>query len=283
MKTNSFCRSPFARNRIIALIMAIVFLAGWVYPAGAAPPAQTPEEGQAVFQQKCAACHTIGGGALVGPDLQGVTTQRDRDWLISWITVPDQMLSDGDSIATQLLAEYNNLPMPNLAVTTAEAEALLAYLENSGEGGAAEPAAPALNGNPTRGQALFLGRIALENGGPACISCHSAGQVGTLGGGTLGPNLTQVYERFGEAGLAASLKGLPFPSMQGIFAERPLTEDEVADLHAFFIQTNQTTAPQVMGSGFVLIGLIGSIILVALGHFIWRKRQTGVRKPLVGR
>ena len=35
---------------------------------------QTADQGQQIFQLKCTSCHTIGGGKLVGPDLQG----RDR-------------------------------------------------------------------------------------------------------------------------------------------------------------------------------------------------------------
>lgn len=31
---------------------------------------QSAEEGEQIFKQKCAGCHTIGGGRLVGPDLK---------------------------------------------------------------------------------------------------------------------------------------------------------------------------------------------------------------------
>src|SRR3989338_9184569 len=47
-------------------------------------------------------------------------------------------------------------------------------------------------GDYATGNALFTGEKRFTNGGPPCISCHSAG-VGALGGGILGPNLTQVY------------------------------------------------------------------------------------------
>ncbi len=46
---------------------------------------QPAEEGETIFQAQCAACHTIGGGPLVGPDLLGVTERRENDWLIRWI------------------------------------------------------------------------------------------------------------------------------------------------------------------------------------------------------
>jgi mono/diheme cytochrome c family protein len=99
-------------------------------PRPASPQfAQSAEEGQTLFQQQCTACHTIGGGKLVGPDLLGVTQRRDREWLRQWILVPDKMLAEGDPIATQLLQEYNNVPMPDLGLTDQQGEAIIAYLK----------------------------------------------------------------------------------------------------------------------------------------------------------
>lgn len=43
-------------------------------------------EGQALFQEKCVACHTIGQGDRVGPDLAGVTARRSHAWLEAWIS-----------------------------------------------------------------------------------------------------------------------------------------------------------------------------------------------------
>ena len=145
------------------------------------------------------------------------------------------------------------------------------------------PALP--TGDMARGQALFLGQQTLENGGTSCISCHSVGAHGTLGGGTLGPDLTRVAMTYGEDGLAASLVGLPFPTMQGIFNEHPLTKQEAADLHAFLVDQDMNGAPvagTAAGAGFVIIGLVGSAVLMAISHLTWRKRQhTGIRQSLV--
>ena len=48
------------------------------------------------------------------------------------------------------------------------------------------------SGNDEAGKKLFTGETSFANGGPACMSCHNAG-VGTLGGGSLGPDLTKVW------------------------------------------------------------------------------------------
>jgi cytochrome c2 len=58
-------------------------------PAMEAAPVQAPtgevdaalaSEGETAFQQKgCVGCHTVGGGKLTGPDLQGVTDRREYE------------------------------------------------------------------------------------------------------------------------------------------------------------------------------------------------------------
>lgn len=236
--------------------------------------------GQAIFEEKCVICHTIGAGVLVGPDLEGVTERRDRAWLARWIAEPDKMLAEGDPIATQLLQEFNNVPMINSQLSPTQVEDVLAYLENPG-GPVSVTAVVLPEGDPARGEALFIGATTLANGAPPCISCHSTTGVGPLGGGTLGPDLTNVHARYGEAGLPTTLQSLPFPTMQGVFGARPLTDNEVADLFAYFTQTNQATA-QAINYTFVIIGLLGFFILMLLSQLFWRKRLKAVRKPLLG-
>lgn len=90
-------------------------------------------------------------------------------------------------------------------------------------------------GDSVRGEALFRGTTELHNGAPACITCHRTAGIGPLGPG---PNLTEVHERFGEDGLLQALQYLIFPSMKGMFSNRPLTDSEIADLNAYFAQTN---------------------------------------------
>ncbi len=239
-------------------------------------------EGQAIFQLYCIACHSIGAGIVVGPDLEGVTTRRDKDWLARWIAEPDKMLADGDPIATELFQEFNNIPMTNLGLSTADVEALIAYLDNPGGLVASSPTAETLPpGDSARGEAVFIGATGLQNGAPACISCHSTADVGLFGGGTLGPDLTNVQERYGEAGLPQTLQNLPFPTMRGVFGEKPLTDNEVADLNAYFAQANQSSA-QALNYIFVMLGLAGFGILMLISQLIWRKRLKEVRKPLLG-
>src|SRR5512139_284511 len=117
------------RNGVVGLLLATLLAALCAGLASAAPPSQSAADGEAIFQAQCAACHTIGGGVLVGPDLKGITQQRDPAWLARWIAQPDKLVAEGDPIATSLLKQFNNLQMPNLGLSQAQVAALIAYLE----------------------------------------------------------------------------------------------------------------------------------------------------------
>lgn len=251
--------------------------------------ASSSEQGKELFSQSCAACHSIGQGDRVGPDLEGVVEARDRAWLVRWLMEPDKVLAEGDATANELLQKYNNIPMPNLGLTQAKAESLIAYLksleestEASGEAAEPSPDETALpKGDASLGQRLFTGSLPFQRGGPSCMSCHSIAGNGALGGGTLGPDLTKVHNRYGDVGLVAVLQSLPFPTMQGVFGNKPLSDEEVANLYAYFLRTDEI-APQPVSFNFVWAGLAMFGVLSLLGHWIWRKRLDGVRKPLLG-
>ena len=57
----------------------------------------------------CAACHTIGKGKLIGPDLKGVTERHERDWLYSFIRSSQTMIKNGDEVAVKLFEENNKI------------------------------------------------------------------------------------------------------------------------------------------------------------------------------
>jgi protein SCO1 len=81
-----------------------------------------------LFRTRCQSCHTVGEGDRLGPDLTGVTRARPHAWLSRWIREPDRMIAERDPTALALLARYRDLPMPNLGLNEAEAEAIIQYL-----------------------------------------------------------------------------------------------------------------------------------------------------------
>lgn len=85
--------------------------------------------GEFLFQSRCAACHTIGGGDRLGPDLNGVTARRDRRWLSRYVAEPDKVRAEGDAVALRLFKQYNQIRMPNLGLGGGDVAALLEYLD----------------------------------------------------------------------------------------------------------------------------------------------------------
>ena len=130
-------RSPFENPYVLADQLGN-WLPGWTAPTKGDDYANAPElrsipRGEQLFRTRCATCHTVTGdeieGAL-GPDLLGVTKQREINWLLNWLRAPDQMLEAGDPIATALYKKYNNLAMPNMRLNKQEALDLIEYMDD---------------------------------------------------------------------------------------------------------------------------------------------------------
>jgi nitrite reductase (NO-forming) len=95
-------------------------------PATSTPTDPEAVQGKLAFESKCLACHSVGGGRKLGPDLAGVTRRRSDSWLARWLKEPEKMLQ-ADADAKKMLKEYNNLPMPNQNLPEAE---IRQYLKN---------------------------------------------------------------------------------------------------------------------------------------------------------
>jgi len=116
-------------KRVLLLLAALVCLA---HPSWAQQPSFTVDKkladaGKKLFTSKgCVACHTIGKGKLVGPDLKGVVGRRGVDWIERWLHDPPGMIAS-DSVAKALRKEYP-IEMPNLQLTAEEIRGLVNYL-----------------------------------------------------------------------------------------------------------------------------------------------------------
>lgn len=125
-------RSSAAKRLLLvvsATAVALTLLVGpFALPLAQPSPSPQQQEGRKLFELNCTACHTIGEGVRVGPDLKGVTERRDRAWLKRFILEPDRVLREGDPIARAMLQEFG-IPMPNLGLEEQQAEAVIAYLQ----------------------------------------------------------------------------------------------------------------------------------------------------------
>lgn len=247
--------------------------------------------GSTLFQQKCAACHTIGQGDRVGPDLKGVTELRSDEWLKTWLKDPAAMIASGDPAAKEISEKYP-MTMPNLGLSDQQIDDLIAYMGQDGAAGAqssaagasesaaAAPAEAEPKGSAEQGARLFSGDVSLQNGGAACSACHTVANMGGLGGGSMGPDLTTTHNRLGDAMISWPEAMLP---MTPIFTAKPLTDSEKTDLLAFFKKKAAGADQSASGPVGLLLGLsiIGVIVFAAFASLVWRRRIIAVREPMV--
>lgn len=95
-------------------------------PATSTPSDPAAIQGKLDFESKCLACHSIGRGKKLGPDLLGVTKRRTDAWLTKWMKAPEKML-ETDADAKAMLKEYNGVPMPNQNLADKEIDQYLKY------------------------------------------------------------------------------------------------------------------------------------------------------------
>jgi len=236
------------------------------------------QDGKTLFKS-CTACHTIGGGKLVGPDLAGVQDRRPEDEIVKFVQNP---------------ADFDVMMMPAQNLSDAEVKSILAYIisESPSEEEASEevaevieePADPALDPanasaeDIAMGMKLFTGEEGLENGGASCLSCHNVQHDAVLPGGFLAKDLTLVYERMGSAGISGILSSPPFPAMNASYKDKALTEKEIFQLSAFFSDaaTNNIYQHKRNNNSLLIYGGGGAFVLIIIIIFVLfleRKRK----------
>jgi nitrite reductase (NO-forming) len=96
-------------------------------PATPVPSDPSAVKGKLSFESKCLACHSIGGGDKLGPDLYGISKRRTDAWLAKWLKSPEQMLAS-DADAKAMFDKYK-VPMPNQNLTDEEIREYVIYFK----------------------------------------------------------------------------------------------------------------------------------------------------------
>jgi len=235
-------------HRLTRLALLLIVFAGLV-PARAVDvetaEAKFPAEAATIFNRRCIACHTYGKGVKVGPDLKGVTERRKRDWLLKFIYASSSVIKSGDPVATRLFAEFKQQRMPDWAdLSPKQITDILDYLAVGGpdikpaDEKNAETATPA---EIERGRQLFYGQRRFQYAAEACITCHTVQGAGWHGG-TLGPDLTDVYARYQDQALTAFLRR-PCFQRNASSAAQYLTVQELFAIKSFVRQAALNQPP----------------------------------------
>ena len=274
-------------RQLFAAVAVTIAISGSLY-------AQSLQEGQALFGSKCYSCHNIGSGDKQGPDLKGATTRRTKQWLNDFINGPAAMNAKGDADANQLFKKFSPTVMPDQALTPAQIDSILLLIDDlTKKNEIFVPAGAKLSraivpGDVDKGWWLFMGRTKLQNGGAACISCHSIKGVGMFGGGTLGPDLTGVSLKYRDPELIAILQNPAFPTMATQFGTHGLSSEEIVQLFALFQNAKQVNPMPATQAGittldpkFFVVSVAAMLLVLALMNLGWRKRSRGVREELV--
>ena len=231
--------------------------------AAAATGVPTADTGAQAFTKSCAGCHTIGAGALSGPDLKA-TASWPRQNLFDAVK---RMEKNVGPMSDDLVNGLTDFLLSPDAADRLKAEQQRVALAQAAK---LDPASAAT------GERLFHGVQPFSNGGLACAACHQAGSAG----GNLAISLEDAFSRLGEAPLLSTCENPGFPLMRAAYANRPLIKQEAVHLVKYLESVSQKTTP---AKTFPLhgIGMAGALVLFAgLGH-LQRGRLLGVRARLV--
>jgi cbb3-type cytochrome c oxidase subunit III len=158
-------------KKALVLIGAAFLLAG-CGTGGMASGHGDQQNGQKLFQAKCAGCHTLAAAnahGTVGPNLDDAFG-ADKKQGFKESTIQNVVL---------VQIRQPSLPMPKNLVKGQDAQDVAAYVANvAGTGNANAPSPSSLG---TDGKKIFQ---------TECASCHTLKDAGTSG--TVGPNLDQL-------------------------------------------------------------------------------------------
>ena len=221
------------------------------FAALAEAPEAEPAEGDAAaeaFLTRCSGCHTLGGGAMKGPDLLPAT-QWEKPVLTAGVKRMEKQV--GPLTPEQIDSLVGLLKDVDVKKRlAAERQRSIAQM-------AASLDAP----NPKEGQALFFGRQAFSNGGLPCAACHRAGAQG----GTLGPDLTTLKDKMPRLAMMSAFEKANFNVMRAAYADHPVTKQEALHLAGWFEALEAPSETPEQDAAWIVPAGVGLAFLLLLG------------------
>jgi len=236
------------------------------------------QDGASIFKEKCAGCHTIGGGDLVGPDLARTSSWPDAELQESIKRMEASAGPLSDAEVNSLISYLKNAKSNN-ATSKKDAKAKDSKsLDNHSIQPGPQSEIPKPENEPAsaaRGKRLFYGDEAFKNGGLSCIACHSIDHSG----GNMAPDLTGVADKMPAAALVSACENTPFKVMKAAYKDHAILHQEALDLQAYLAtlkEPHEKTEKLPFG---IYAGSFAAIAL-ALIAFGYRGRNTSVRSKL---
>jgi hypothetical protein len=243
--------------------------------------------GEEIFKNVCSACHTIGMGRKVGPDLSGVYNLRKNEWLIRFIQSSQKFIKSGDTAAIAIFNEYNRIPMPDNQLSDEQILSLIEYIKNSDSKPSVAEVKPEVPADTLvarentetiiLGNALYYGYSRFANGASPRFSCHHLRDQSIMGGGKLALDLTGSYAKLGAVGIQAILTSPPFPAMKTAMIRHELTENEIQALTSLLRSVGDrkytSDIPLEGGLFFFIIAFVGALILTVHLYVFYDNRK----------
>lgn len=219
----------------------------------------------ALFNEKCAGCHTIGGGNLVGPDLAPAAKWGSID-LSKEIKRMEKSVGPLSTEEVDSLVEYLRKPTGQKDTPQHQPVAVTP---------AADTAQEAEIGSASKGGRLFCGKDALTNGGTSCIACHRVDDAG----GTMAPELTSIADKLSEPAMVSAFEHMPYKVMKTAYQGHAITHKEALDLAAYFSSLknphDKLAEPPVSMIGLGIAAF--AFVVIAFGY---RGRNKSVRAKI---
>lgn len=214
-----------------------------------------------LFGAKCSGCHTVGKGKLVGPDLNDVNNWPVDDLKAAVVRMQNMAGPLTDSEVKSLVTFLKNKDASELIKKSEE--------HKMAEAATAAPASEIV------GKELFIGSKSFTNGGPSCISCHRA--EGT--GGTMGPDLTDAFTKFGENALVSACEQTNFKVMKAAYKDHPVTRQEALHLTRYF-GSIKGAKKDTVDPPINVIGYGGAAVFLLGLTFMYKRRKGSARDQL---
>lgn len=279
-------------------ILALIIFLGQTGLGLAAEKTMVKEDGEALFNTYCIACHLTTDEHLIGPGLKGVEDRYSREWIQKWVKDSQSLIESGDAEAISVFEQYNEVLMPAQDVNNDQLDAIINYVitSNGGvanfgvaggasdegeeveeEGAVMEESTESANdGNAENGEKVFKSY---------CAACHTPGTKQLVG-----PGLAGVGEKYDRSWIYKWVKNSKALIESGdadaiaVYEEngkvdmpmQPVTDSEIDDILAYVVAyaeavpeaaAETTTADNVVGadeptSPFVVLSIIIVLLIV---------------------